>query len=73
MKTTITSAAEQIGISQGYLSNILKGTRRPSPDVALKISQTTRTPLEVWLFKSKDNLSTRKKAVKNLQLSPVES
>ncbi|WP_289020370.1 helix-turn-helix transcriptional regulator [Desulfobacter postgatei] len=71
MKTTITSTADKIGISQGYLSNIVLGRRRPNPDLALKISQLTQTPLETWLFKSEKNLELRKKAVKKrLQSSP---
>ena len=64
MEITLTYAAEQIGISQGYLSNILRGRRRPSPEVALAISTKTQTPLEIWLFKSKENLSLRQQSIK---------
>jgi len=36
---SLKSFAEGIGISQTYLSQILKGTRNPSPNIAHKISK----------------------------------
>lgn len=42
--------ASQIGISGAFLSQILKGTRRPSYDVMLRIDAETngRVPLGAW-------------------------
>jgi len=64
MNNTITYLAKQIGTSQGHLSNIKDGKRRPGPDLALKISQITETPLEIWLFKTPEYLAARKSAIK---------
>ena len=66
MNDTITNAAKLLGISQGHLSNIKNGLRRPSPDVALRISQTTNTPIDIWLFKSEENLALREQAIKSI-------
>ncbi len=44
--------AAKAGITQGYLSDIAKGKRRPGPDVARKISAATggKVKLETLLF-----------------------
>lgn len=68
MGSTITHAARTFGISQGHLSNIVLGRRRPGPDLALTISKKTKTKLEIWLFKTKKNLNARKKAIKSISI-----
>lgn len=46
----ITQLAKQVGITTAHMSFILKRSRRPSPDVARKLSEATGVPLESWLF-----------------------
>lgn len=44
--------ADKIGISQGYLSQLLKGDKTPSPTVAYKIAKGLETDVtDVFLFK----------------------
>ena len=38
--------AQQLGICDSHLSNILSKTRKPSLDVALKLSRMTNVPIE---------------------------
>lgn len=73
VKNTITYAASQIGASQGHLSNILAGRRRPDPDLALRISEWTGTSLEVWLYKSEENLILRNEAIKSALLAAIRT
>jgi len=49
MEMTITKLARQIGISQGFLSNICLGRRRPHYKVAKKIAAVTQTDPVLWL------------------------
>jgi len=43
--------AKQIEVSREYLSMIFKGTRRPSPDVALDIEKATNGEIKAeWLI-----------------------
>ncbi len=48
-KTTITKIAQQAGISQGFLSNILCGRRSPHYKTAKKLAAVTETEVVLWL------------------------
>ena len=56
MKTNITNTAIKIGISQGFLSNILTGRRRPGYKMAKKIGVATRTSPILWLEGTPDEI-----------------
>lgn len=73
MKNIITHTAKRIGISQGHLSNIIIGRRRPNPDIALKISRLTKTELEVWLFKTEKNLAVRRQSLSQFKDEEVSA
>ena len=49
MKITITKRALEAGISQGFLSNILCGRRRPHYKTAKKLAAATNTDPILWL------------------------
>lgn len=40
--------ADSLGITHGYLSQLLHGVRRPSVDVALRIQETTGISVASW-------------------------
>jgi HTH-type transcriptional regulator / antitoxin HigA len=48
--TTEKEIAAQLGISTSHLSMIKKGTRRPSPEVALRIETLTGIPFRSLLL-----------------------
>jgi transcriptional regulator with XRE-family HTH domain len=48
-----TKFADSLGISTAHLSMILGGHRRPSPELARRISRETGIPLESLLFPPK--------------------
>lgn len=44
--------AQEIGISQTYLSQVLNGSRKLSTDVAIKASRVLELPLDIFLKNS---------------------
>lgn len=42
--------ARRLGLSNGYLHNLLRGNRRPSLDMALRIERATdgAVPVQAW-------------------------
>jgi len=56
MKTTITNLAKKAGISQGYLSNILAGRRRPHYKKAKVIANVTDTSVYLWMEGSPEQM-----------------
>jgi transcriptional regulator with XRE-family HTH domain len=56
MKIKITKLAAQIGISQGFLSNIILGARRPHYNTAKKIAAATNTNPVLWLEGSPEEI-----------------
>ena len=46
---TVTDAARAMGITRKALSELVKGKSSCSPQMALRISQVTRTSAESWL------------------------
>lgn len=63
MKITITKLAAQIGISQGFLSNILIGRRRPHYKTAKNLAAATNTEPVLWLEGSPEEI--KKALLKN--------
>jgi len=49
MKTTITQKAAEIGISQGFLSNLLACRRHPQWSVARKLAKALNTDPSFWM------------------------
>ncbi len=49
MNISISKIAKQIGISQGFLSNILCGRRKPHWKTAKKLGAVTNTSPIIWL------------------------
>lgn len=47
----ITQIAQKAGITQGYLSNILIGNRRPSWNVSEQLEKVTGIPAVKWIKK----------------------
>ncbi|MBU4185998.1 MAG: helix-turn-helix domain-containing protein [Proteobacteria bacterium] len=60
----ITEIAEKANITQGALSNILSGRRRPSWTVAKRLAQVTYTTPYLWLEGMPDEI---KSALKNFK------
>lgn len=56
MKKTITQIAKEIGVSQGFLSNILAGRRRPRYSKAKVIASLTGTTVDLWMEGSPDQI-----------------
>jgi len=56
MKQTITNLAKEIGISQGFFSNILCGRRRPHYKTAKKLAAVTNTDPILWLEGSPEEI-----------------
>jgi len=56
MKQTITELAKKIGISQGFLSNILCDRRRPHYKTAKKLASATNTDPILWLEGSPEEI-----------------
>lgn len=52
----ITEIAEKANITQGALSNILSGRRRPSWSVAKRLAQVTNTTPYLWLEGAPDEI-----------------
>lgn len=44
--------AAQIGLSQGYLSRLIRGLQQPPLDLALRIAQAARIPVESLVSKT---------------------
>lgn len=44
--TTQAELAERLGLSQGYLSRLIRGLQQPTLDLALVIARMTRIPIE---------------------------
>ena len=66
MKKKITQIAAESGISQGFLSNILAGRRRPHYKTAKVIANVTRTSVALWMEGSPEQMLSaigRKKEV----------
>jgi transcriptional regulator with XRE-family HTH domain len=40
---------QAVGVSQGYISQLLKGERRPSWDVAKDLAAITDTNIDLWM------------------------
>ncbi len=56
MKINITKIAANVGLTQGALSNILAGRRRPHYKTAKKIASVTKTDPILWLEGSPEQL-----------------
>jgi transcriptional regulator with XRE-family HTH domain len=56
MKMNISNTAKQLGISQGFLSNILAGRRRPHYQKAKDLARRSGTTVELWLDGSPDEI-----------------
>ena len=69
MKTNITKIAIEAGISQGFLSNIICGRRRPHYKIAKKLAAITKTSVELWLEGTENEL---KSAIKNQLVLKIE-
>lgn len=54
----ITEIAKKAGITQGALSNILSGRRRPSWSVAKRLAQVTNTTPYLWLEGTPDEIKS---------------
>ncbi|WP_461181903.1 helix-turn-helix domain-containing protein [Virgibacillus kimchii] len=52
---SLRSFSKQIGVSQPYLSQILKGDRYPSPNVAVKIAKGLEMDVKDIFFINFDN------------------
>jgi transcriptional regulator with XRE-family HTH domain len=59
-----TIIAERAGISDGFLSQLLSGRRRPSWRIAKKLASITNTKPELWLDASPETIRTVLNAVK---------
>lgn len=46
----ISRLARKVEITPAHMGQILRRLRRPSPEVARKLAEETRTTLESWLF-----------------------
>ena len=53
--------AVTLGISDGYLSQILSGLRRPKLELLTEIEARTGVPVSSWLDKSRGTLDKRAK------------
>lgn len=63
---SLSGFAREIGISQPYLSQLLKEKHRPSPRVAFKIAKGLNTDLEeIFLIKNID-IAIKKKEKENV-------
>jgi len=56
MKPTISNTAKEIGISQGFFSNILAGRRRPHYRVGKDIARITGTSVDLWMEGSPEEI-----------------
>ncbi len=73
MKTTVTKIATEVGISQGFLSNILACRRHPQWATALKLAEVLGTDPRFWM-KGESAKEERWLALKNApstQIKPV--
>jgi transcriptional regulator with XRE-family HTH domain len=66
METTITSLAKKMGISQGYLSNILAGRRRPHYQKAKHIAKITNTSVFLWMEGSPEDMQAALYSIKEV-------
>ena len=41
--------ADEIGKSEGFISLLLKGDKRPNWDTAKSISEVTGSPVDIWM------------------------
>lgn len=41
--------AEQLGVSQAYLSELMSGAKRPSLELAVRIEEATGLPVRSWV------------------------
>ncbi|WP_040011877.1 helix-turn-helix domain-containing protein [Desulfotignum phosphitoxidans] len=62
MKPHISNLAKEIGISQGFFSNILAGRRRPHYRTGKDIARVTLTTVELWM---EGDPADMRKAVEN--------
>ena len=58
MKFNISNTAKHLGISQGFLSNILAGRRRPHYQRAKDLASRSGIPVVVWLDGTPDQIRT---------------
>ncbi len=65
----ITEIAKRVNITQGALSNILSGRRRPSWTVAKRLAQVTNTTPYLWLEGTPDEI---KSALKDFEPRRIE-
>ena len=56
MKTTISEIASRTGISQGFLSNIICGRRKPHWKTAKKLAFATNTSPILWVEGSPEEI-----------------
>lgn len=49
-RLTLTAVAKASGLSLAHISRIVSGSRRPSPQVAKRLSDVTGLPREAWLY-----------------------
>jgi len=64
MELTITNLAKEIGISQGFFSNILAGRRRPHYKRAKDIARVTNTSVYLWMEGSPEDMQAAVHAMK---------
>ena len=64
MKTTVTKIANEVGISQGFLSNILACRRHPQWATALELGKVLGTDPRFWM-KGESTTEERWLAFKN--------
>jgi transcriptional regulator with XRE-family HTH domain len=56
MRFNISNTAKQLGISQGFLSNILAGRRRPHYKKAKDLAERSGVPVEIWMEGDPDQI-----------------
>jgi transcriptional regulator with XRE-family HTH domain len=56
MKLNISNTAKELGISQGFLSNILAGRRRPHYQTAKELARRSGTSIELWMDGSPEDI-----------------
>ena len=54
--------ARALGVSDGYLSQILSGLRRPKLELLMKIEELTGVPVSSWVDTRRGRLGKRAKA-----------
>lgn len=56
MNKNISQTAKELGISQGFLSNILAGRRRPHYRKAKQLALRSGIPVDLWMDGNPDDI-----------------